>query len=451
MDKSLQQEENNNTAKAREVIAGLDIGTTKVVCFIAQRDDHGKIDIIGVGKTESAGVSRGEVVNIAEATESIRRAVQMAQDNLRIPGQLTLSKVCVGIAGSHINSFQHENMISRKDPNSLITEKELSEFRDQVLSMNLQNGEKIIDAIPQEYYIDNNPPVHRAAGCQGAQIKSQFHVISGQMNKINLINTCVNMAGLQIHPLVLEPIASAEAVLSKEEKEGGVVLVDIGGGTTDVAIVHEHKIRHTAVIPFGGDVITRDIKEGCHILKSQAEKLKTQFGSAIPTNKDKNEVISIAKPHGAAKEISKHTLAGIIQARLTEIIGAVNYEINQSGYRDKILGGIVVTGGGSQMNHIKQLFEFVTGMDTRLGLPTEHLSANTDIAEFSNPIFSTGIGLVLKGFQHSDHHKKIEPEKTIGQEIPEEPTRPGITDFFAKFKKMMSDNMGSLMDDSGLK
>jgi cell division protein FtsA len=451
-DKSLQQEE-NSTNRKRSIVAGLDIGTTKIVCFIAQRDDHGKIDIIGVGKTESLGVSRGEIMNVSEATNSIIKAVQMAQDNLRLEGTLELSKVAVGIAGSHITSNQFENMLTRSNPNDLISEQELDDFRNQVMEMNLQNGNQIIDAIPQEYYIDNNAPVHNAAGCVGRIVRSNFHVMSGKIQNIELIYRCVKTAGLEIDPLVLEPIASAEAVLSKEEKEGGVVLVDIGGGTTDVAIVHENKIRHTAVIPFGGNVITNDIKNGCQILQRQAEALKVRYGSAIPPENSTLESISIPRPHGVAKEITVYTLSKIIEARLKEIIMSVKLEIDRSGYGDKLLGGIVVTGGGAQMKHITQLFEYITMMDTRIGYPTEHLSSNTDISEFSNPIFSTGLGLVLKGFQNQDKNRGKVKNEVEDKKIPsiEEDRGNTIVTFINKFKQLISDNMGSLMDDNGLK
>lgn len=224
------------------------------------------------------------------------------------------------------------------------------------------------------------------------------------------IHKCVERSGLKVKDIILEPIASADAVLTEEEKEAGVVLVDIGGGTTDVAIFHEGIIRHTAVIPFGGNVITEDIKEGCTIMKRQAEKLKQKFGSALASESQENEVVAIPGLRGRSpKEITLRNLASIIQARMEEIIDLVHYEIRNSGYEKKLIGGIVVTGGGSQLRHITQLFEYVTGMDTRIGYPTEHL-ANTNNEAIKSPMYATGIGLVLKGFEDLEKSAKRQPE-----------------------------------------
>jgi cell division protein FtsA len=214
------------------------------------------------------------------------------------------------------------------------------------------------------------------------------------------IRRCVDRAGLKVKDIILEPIASADAVLSDEEKEAGVVLVDIGGGTTDVAIFQDGLIRHTAVIPFGGNIITQDIKEGCKIMQKPAEALKVGYGSALATETKDNEVVCIPGLRGRpAKEITMKNLASIIQARMEEIIDLVYYEIKNSGYQKKLIGGIVVTGGGAQLKHLPQLFEYMTGMDTRIGYPNEHLANTNNLTELASPIYSTGIGLVMKGFE----------------------------------------------------
>lgn len=208
-------------------------------------------------------------------------------------------------------------------------------------------------------------------------------------------------------------MASAEAVLSNEEKEAGVVLVDIGGGTTDIAIFHDGIIQHTAIIPFGGNSITEDIREGCLIMRNQAERLKVKFGSALPSENQENEIVCIPGLRGREpKEISVRNLAGIISARMTEIIELVDYEIINSGLKKKLIGGIVVTGGGAQLKHIKQLFEYVTGMDTRIGLPTEHLANTNELGKLASPMYSTGIGLVLTGFNDADRKEKINTKST---------------------------------------
>jgi cell division protein FtsA len=249
----------------------------------------------------------------------------------------------------------------------------------------------------------------------GVRLEANFHIITGNVGASMNIHKCVERAGLKVKNIILEPIASADAVLTDEEKEAGVVLVDIGGGTTDVAIFHEGIIRHTAVIPFGGNVITEDIKEGCTIMKRKAEMVKQQFGSAVASESQENVVVSIPGLKGRpAREITLSNLASIIQARMEEIIELVHFEIKNSGYEKKLIGGIVVTGGGSQLDHITQLFEYVTGMDTRIGYPTEHL-ANTNNETIKSPMYSTGIGLVLKGFEDMD--KTTTPEAASAGEV----------------------------------
>src|SRR5690606_38116596 len=254
----------------------------------------------------------------------------------------------------------------------------------------MEPGEEIIHVLPQEYIVDGDQGIKNPIGISGVRLEANFHIITGRISAAKNIKKCVDKAGLTVDEMILEPLASSEAVLSDEEKEAGVVLVDIGGGTTDIAIFHEGIIRHTAVIPFGGNVITEDIKEGCTIMKRHAEKLKQQFGSALASESLENEVVAIPGLKGRApKEITLRNLASIIQARMEEIIELVHYEIRNSGYERKLIAGIVVTGGGSQLKHITQLFEYITGMDARIGYPTEHL-ANTNNEAIKSPIYATG-------------------------------------------------------------
>lgn len=237
----------------------------------------------------------------------------------------------------------------------------------------------------------------------GVRLEANFHIITGHVSNVTNIRTCVERAGLMVNDIILEPVASADAVLSDEEKEAGVVLVDIGGGTTDIAVFYDGLIRHTAVIPFGGNVITEDIRNGCKIMLRHAELLKVRFGSALVKESKEHEIVCIPGLRGKdSKEISLTTLAGIIQARMEEIIELVQVEIRNSGVANKIIGGIVITGGGAQLKHLPQLFEFVTGMDARIGYPTEHLANSNRIENIGSPMYATGIGLVLKGFQKLD-------------------------------------------------
>jgi len=380
---------------APEIIVGLDIGTTKIACLVGRKTDHGKIEILGIGKAPSLGVTRGVVSNIEKTVQSIRSAVEEAESKSGIE----IKVVNVGIAGQHIKSLQHRGMITRDSIEEEISQKDVDELIEDMYKLVMMPGEEIIHVLPQEYIVDRQPGIKDPIGMSGVQLEANFHIITGQMAAAKNIFKCVSKAGLEVAELVLEPLASSSAVISNEEKEAGVALVDIGGGTTDIAIFQDGIIRHTAVIPFGGNVITEDIKEGCTIMHRQAELLKTKFGAAVTQTNQDNEVVCIPGLRGRdPKEISVMNLANIINARMSEILEHIYYEIKNSGFEKKLIGGIVVTGGGSQLKHMNQLIEFTTGMDSRVGYPNEHLSSNTNI-NVTSPLFATGVGLVAKGFE----------------------------------------------------
>lgn len=395
-----------------EIVVGLDIGTTKIACFVGQKTEHGKIEILSMGKSESVGVSRGVVANIEKTVASIRKAIEEAEN--RIEGELQIKKVNVGIAGQHIGSIQHRGMLTRESLDEEVSQKDIDNLIEDMYRLVMQPGEEIIHVIPQEYIVDSEQGIKDPIGMSGIRVEANFHIITGNMGAAKNIKKCVDKVGLLMDDMILEPIASSEAVLSEEEKEAGVVLVDIGGGTTDVAIFQDGIIRHTAVIPFGGNIITEDIKQGCTIMSRQAEQLKVKFGSALQSECQDNEIVCIPGLRGREpKEISLRNLAGIIQARMEEIIEHVYYEIRNSGYEKKLIGGIVVTGGGAQMKHITQLFEFVTGMDTRIGYPNEHLAPTTKIENITSPMYATGIGLVIKGFEKSNRKAQIQQHTEV--------------------------------------
>ncbi len=380
---------------APEIVVGLDIGTTKIACLVGRKTDHDKIEILGIGKAPSLGVTRGVVSNIEKTVQSIRSAVEEAEAKSGIE----INVVNVGIAGQHIKSLQHRGMITRDSIEEEISQKDVDELIDDMYKLVMMPGEEIIHVLPQEYIVDRQPGIKDPIGMSGVQLEANFHIITGQMAAARNIFKCVHKAGLEVAELILEPLASSSAVISEEEKEAGVALVDIGGGTTDIAIFHDGIIRHTAVIPFGGNVITEDIKEGCTIMHRQAELLKTKFGSAVTQTSQENEVVCIPGLRGRdPKEISVMNLANIINARMSEILEHIYFEIKNSGYEKKLIGGIVVTGGGSLLKHLNQLIEFTTGMDSRVGYPNEHLSSNTNI-NVTSPLFATGVGLVAKGFE----------------------------------------------------
>ena len=374
-----------------EIVVGLDIGTTKIAVIVGRPNKNGKIEVLGYGKAKSIGVRRGVVSNIENTIESIKEAVAEAE---KLAG-VDIRVVNVGIAGQHIKSIQHRGSLIRNNVDSEIGQADIDRLVEDMYKLVMQPGEEIIHVIPQEYIVDGEPGNKVPIGMAGVCLEANFHIITGQVGAVKNIYKCVNKAGLEIAEQILEPLASADAVLSEEEREAGVVLVDIGGGTTDIAIFHDDIIRHTAVIPLGGDIITEDIKEGCTIIKNQAEALKVKFGSALATESKVEEIVSIPGLKGRPpKEISVKNLAHIIQARMEEIFEHVFFEIKNSGYQKKLIAGIVLTGGGAKLKNIAQLCEFMTGMDTRIGYPNEHLAENVP-EEMAHPMYSTGVGLVI--------------------------------------------------------
>lgn len=392
--------------ESSNIIVGLDIGTTKIAAIVGRRADHGKIEILGYGKTESIGVKRGVVSNIENTVQSIRKAVDEAEQK----SDVEIKYVNVGIAGQHIKSLQHRGSLIRENNEEEISQKDIDSLLNSMYNLNMSPGDEIIDVIPQDYIIDNEQGIRQPIGMLGNSLEANFHIIVGQTTAAKNIYKCVKKAGLEVVDLILEPIASSNSVLSEEEKEAGVVLVDIGGGTTDLAIFQDGIIRHTAVIPLGGDILTEDVKEGCSIIRKHAEELKVKFGSALANENKDEEIVAIPGLRGRPpKEISLKNLASIIQARMEEIIEHIYYEIKNSGFEKKLIAGIVLTGGGAQLRHIAQLTEFMTGMDTRIGYPNEHLDKNT-AGEMASPMYATGIGLVIEGLDRFERNLKREQD-----------------------------------------
>ena len=378
----------------KNISVGLDIGTTKIVALVGRKNEFNKVEVLGIGKSKSLGVHRGVVNNITQTIQSIQQAVEEAKIN----SGYNIIDVSVGIAGQHIRSIQHSDYITRENPESVIDEDDIQKLIQQVYKLVMLPGEEIIHVLPQEYKVDGQAEIKEPIGMHGGRLEANFHVVVGQVSSIKNIGRCIKSAGLNMSNITLEPLASSEAVLSFEEKEAGVALIDIGGGTTDLAIFKDGIIRHTAVIPFGGNVITEDIKEGCSIIEKQAELLKIKFGSAWPGENRDTEIVSIPGLQGRdPKEISLKTLSKIINARVVEIIEQVFLEIKNYGHNDqkkKLIAGVVLTGGGSQLKHLKQLVEYITGMDTRVGYPSEHLAGDTTEA-VSSPLFATSVGLLM--------------------------------------------------------
>src|SRR6201996_8640780 len=403
MDKVLTHE------KSSPIVVGLDIGTTKICAIVGRRSKNGKIEVLGIGKAESAGVTRGMVSNIDKTVQGIMGAVDLAgaQSNVEV------RVVNVGIAGQHIKSLQRRGLITRRDLQTEIARKDIDKLVEDMYNLVMPPGEEIIHVLPQEFTVDSEPGIKDPVGMAGVRLEANFHIISGQVTAIKNIVKCVNKATLESQELILEPLASSESVLSDEEKEAGAVLVDVGGGTTDVAIFHEGIIRHTAVLPFGGNSITEDIREGCSVMRNIAEQLKTRFGSALAEENKENEIVCVPGLRGREpKEISVKNLAFVIQARMEEIVDHLYYEIKSSGYEKKLIAGIVITGGGAQLKHLPQLVEYVTGLDCRVGYPNEHLAKNDVLPknvyeELQSPTFATGIGLLIKGIQKMEYNDYV--------------------------------------------
>jgi cell division protein FtsA len=435
------------------IIVGLDIGTTKIAAIAGRKNEYGKLEILGFGRANSNGVKHGQVLNIDETI----KAIKMALENCYASNpNLSISEVYVGIAGHHIKSLQTRGDIVRQNTEEEITRKEIDQLVADQYKTYIPAGDQIIDVIPQEFTVDNFQNIPNPIGYGGVKVGANFHIITGDKNAIRNINRAVEKSDLHTKDLVLQPLASAAAVMGQEDLEAGVAIVDIGGGTTDLAVFYEGILKHTAVIPFGGENITNDIKTGLGVLKTQAEQMKVQFGSALANEAKANAYITIPGLRGMpAKEISVKNLANIIQARMSEIMDFVTYHLKQVGLDNRMLnGGVVMTGGGSQLKHLIQLTEYITGLNARIGFPTEHLAAG-HIDELAKPTYSTCIGLILKGYSDYEHNRKEFEQEFRKVEVPDNlrrtetqthtpseesvqqervRNRKGMKDFWGKFK-----------------
>lgn len=427
----------------RELIVGLDIGTTKICVIVGRKNEYGKLEVLGMGKAVSDGVERGVVTNIDKTVHAIEKAVEAAAEM----ADVDIVDVIVGIAGQHIQSKIQSGSIMRQPSDDEITIEDVRRLSSEMENILVPPGNTIIHVMPQDYTVDYEGGIKDPVGMSGTRLEADFHIITAQTTTINNINRCVRRAELVTKQLILEPLASSLSVLSDDEKEAGVCIVDIGGGTTDIAIFYESIIRHTAVIPLGGNIITKDIKEGCMVMQNQAELLKTRFGKAIAEEANPNEIVSIpGLRNRPPKEISIRNLASIIQARMEEIIEIVQNEIMQSGHYKKLAGGIVLTGGGSQLQFISQLFEYMTGLDTRIGYPNEHLGKSA-VEEVKSPMYATSVGLVLAGFKDLDDRDELYKKRLAnsGLSIKKKEQRELIPkDIFSSIKRRLK---GIISDD----
>ncbi|MBC7588148.1 MAG: cell division protein FtsA [Chitinophagaceae bacterium] len=414
------------------IIVGLDIGTTKIAAIAGRKNEYGKLEILGFGRANSNGVQHGQVLNIDQTIKAIHQALHNCYES---NPDLEISEVYVGIAGHHIKSLQTRGDMVRQDAENEIQSWEIDQLIENQRKTFIPAGDQIIDVIPQEFHVDNLPNIKQPIGYNGVKVGANFHIITGDRNAIRNINRAVDRSGLKTKDLVLQPLASASAVMSDIDMEAGVAILDIGGGTSDLAVFYDGVLKHTAVIPFGGENITNDIRLGLGVLKTQAEAMKVQFGSALADEAKANAFITIPGLKGMpAKEISVKNLAQIIQARMSEILDFVAYHLKQVGLDSRSLnGGMILTGGGSQLKHLIQLTEYTTGLNARIGLPNEHLAPN-HIEELKKPMYATCLGLILKGYNDYEHKykefnekfKKVEMPRTLKADVVEAPQAEAI-------------------------
>lgn len=406
MENYTEKQQTSNAKPTGQIVVGIDVGTTKIAVFVGSREKGGKVNIIGMGKSASVGVVHGEVVNVTNTCKSIEAAVKEAE---KMTG-VEIKEAYVGIAGHNICNTMTKGAKIIAEENHIIDQQDIDTLIQEQYNLTLKPGNSIIDIVPQDYIIDGETGVMDPVGRVGKKIECNFNLISGDNVNISNIKISMEKAGIKIKGLFLEPIASSETIVSETEKQAGICLVDIGGGTTDMAIFKDGILRHTAVIQLAGNSITNDIKEGCKIMPNQAELLKTKYGDSTQSEEQQGVVIQVPGLRGMpTREITLYTLSGIISARLRMILEQVDYELKNNAYGEQLIAGIVLTGGGSKLKHIASYTEYITGITTRIGEPADNFTAEGSV-DYKDPMYSTGIGLVLKGFENEDKNHCFEEE-----------------------------------------
>ncbi len=388
------------------IIVGLDIGTTKVCAVVAAKDENGRVNILGIGRSVSEGITRGVVTHIDRTTNAISTAVSEAQAQAGV----AIRSVIVGIAGDHIQSFQSRGVIAISGPEHEVTQSDIDRLIEDTKRVALPSDRKIIHVIPQEFIIDGQDGVYDPLGMSGVRMEANVHIITGLVSAAQNIYKCVQRAGLEVSDMVLEPLASSYAVLDDEEKEVGIALLDVGGGTTDLAVFEERTIRHTAVIGIAGRKVTDDIRKALGVLNDQAERLKMEQGFAfLPAVVDNQPIVLPGVGGRAPIEIDKKLLAQIIQPRMEEIFEIAALEIKRSGYSKHLSGGVVLTGGGALIKGTADLAREVLGMPVKIGIPSGFSGGL--LREIENPAYSTAVGLVYHGLKHQGHPVQGTPPK----------------------------------------
>ncbi|HVK37091.1 MAG TPA: cell division protein FtsA [Candidatus Kapabacteria bacterium] len=384
----------------RQIVVGLDIGTSKVCAIVAERHQESpeEIHVLGIGHAPSDGLNRGVVVNIEKTVRSIERAVEQAQQQSGVQ----VRSVSVGIAGDHVQSFPSRGVVTISNPERVVRQQDVDRLIEDSQRVLMPSDRRILHVIPQEYIIDGQDGIFDPVGMSGIRMEANVHIITGLVTAAQNIYRCVERAGLVVEDIVLEPLASANAVLDEEEKEIGVALIDIGGGTTDIAVYEDKTIRHTSVVGIAGRMVTDDIRRGLGVIGEQAERIKREYGYALASMILNDEVFMIPGIGGRKPmEISKLMLAQIIQPRMEEILEFALMELKKSGYLRQLSAGVVLTGGGALLRGSVELAQEVLGMPVKLGIPSGFGGSGL-APEVESPIYATAVGLVMHGLGRDD-------------------------------------------------
>jgi len=386
----------------KKYVAAIDLGTTKVVALVGEKTENG-INIISFREAPSKGIMRGEVVNIQSVLDSLNPILSEIKEETSLP----IKEVYVGIAGQNIRCETNSNRRLRGKSDDLITEKEIQEMEKEMFHSRVVPGEEVLHIIPQFYNVGEYLGQTNPVGMRGNQIEANYKLFIGKTGSAEASKLVIQRTGMNLKKLILEPVASAKAVLSEDETEMGVAVIDIGGGTTDLLIYEENVIRHAAVVPFGGNSITEDIRQGCGVSQRNAEQIKIQYGTSCADYAPENKIVAIPGIGGREpREVSFKFIASIIEARMEEIVEAVMYEIDKSGYADRLQAGIVITGGGSGLSGLASYIKQKTGYDTRIASPDKNV---TFVAAEGccKPSSSTAVGLIIKGFEYEENNSVI--------------------------------------------
>ncbi len=379
----------------KNLIIGLDIGTSKIAAIVAEMKPEGGFEVIGMGSSPSRGLKKGVVVNIESTVNAIQRALEEAE----LMADCKIRDVWTGIAGSHIRSFNSHGMVAIKDRE--VAQGDVDRVVETAKAIPIPTDQQILHVLNQEFVIDGQEDVREPLGMSGVRLEVKVHIVTGAVSAAQNIMKCVRRCGLEVNDLILQPLASAMAVLSEDERDLGVCLVDIGGGTSDIAIFTQGAIRHTAVIPIAGDQITNDIAMALRTPTKEAEEIKRRYGCALRALADPQEMVEVpGVGERSSRKMSRQTLAEVIEPRVEELYSLVQAELRRSGFEELLSSGIVITGGSAAMQGMVELGEEVFHMPVRLGLP----SYEGGLSEvMRNPRYSTGVGLLMAGL--SQHHR----------------------------------------------